>query len=171
MRHALLKTALAWLLRASAWVGWLALGLMMVVGAADVMGTAFFSRPLGGAFEMAEAGLAVVMFLGLIHSQVTREHIVVDLVSGRLRGTARRIADCVSLLGMTLAIGLIARQTWPLMLDSIRIREVAGGAFNFPIYPIKVLVCVGATAAALVAVGQLVQAITRLRAGSRGEGE
>ena len=127
MRVDALETALAWLLRASAWIGWLALGLMMVIGTADVVGTALFRKPMLGAFEMAEAALAVVMFLGLVHVQARQSHIVVDLLSARLRGTPKRLADCLALLGTLIALYLVARQTWPLMLDSVRIREVAGG--------------------------------------------
>lgn len=169
MRVDALETALAWLLRASAWIGWLALGLMMVIGTADVVGTALFRKPMLGAFEMAEAALAVVMFLGLVHVQARQSHIVVDLLSARLRGTPKRLADCLALLGTLIALYLVARQTWPLMLDSVRIREVAGGVFNFPVYPVKALVCLGASAATMVAAGQFVQAMVRLFSDGRSE--
>ncbi len=162
MRMHAAETALAWGLRASALIGWAALGLMMVVGTADIIGTAFFRRPVVGAFEMAESALAVVMFIGLVHVQARQSHIVVDLLTTRLRGTARRLSDCLALLGTLVALYLVARQTWPLMLDSVRIREVAGGVFNFPVYPIKILVCFGASVAARVAAGQFVQSLLRL---------
>lgn len=170
MRMHAAETALAWGLRASALIGWVALGLMMVVGTADIVGTAFLRRPVVGAFEMAESALAVVMFVGLVHVQARQSHIVVDLVTTRLRGTARRLSDCLALLGTLVALYLIARQTWPLMLDSWRIREVAGGVFNFPIYPVKTLVCLGASIAALIAAGQFVRSVIRLFAG-RGRGQ
>lgn len=155
-------TALAWALRMSAWIGWAALGLMMIVGTGDVIGTAFFRRPILGAFEMAGSALAVVMFIGLIHVQTRRSHIVVDLVTAGLRGPMRRLADCLALFGTVTALYLIARQTWPLMLDSWRIREVSIGAFNFPVYPVKTLICLGATIAAAIAVVQLLQSLVRL---------
>ncbi len=165
MRMHAAETALAWGLRASALVGWVALGLMMVVGTADIVGTAFFKRPILGAFEMAESALAVVMFIGLVHVQARQSHIVVDLLTARLRGTARRLSDCLAIFGTLVALYLIARQTWPLMLDSWRIREVAGGVFNFPVYPVKTLVCFGASVAALIAAGQFVQSVVRLFSG------
>ncbi len=155
-------TVLAWALRMSAWIGWAALGLMMVVGTGDVIGTAFFRKPILGAFEMAEQALAVVMFIGLIHVQARRSHIVVDLVTAGMRGPARRLADCLALLGTAVALYLIARQTWPLMLDSWRVHEVAGGVFNFPVYPVKTLVCLGATVAAAIAAVQFLQSLMRL---------
>ena len=161
---------LAWALRVSAWIGWAALGLMLVVGAGDVVGTAFFKRPILGAFEMAEQALAVVMFIGLIHVQARRSHIVVDLAVARLHGGARRLADCLALLGTAAALYLIARQTWPLMLDSWRVREVAGGVFNFPVYPVKTLVCFSASTAALIAAGQFLQAAAALFVGAERRG-
>jgi len=157
-----LEQGLDWALRVSAWIGWVALGLMMTLGTVDVIGTAFFRRPVLGAFEMAESALAVVMFLGLIHVQARGSHIVVDLAVARLRGTARRLADCLALLGTALALYLVARQTWPLMLDSWRIAEVAGGVFNFPVYPVKTLVCLGASISTLVAAGQFLRAVAAL---------
>lgn len=162
MRMHAVETALAWGLRASALVGWVALGLMMVVGTADIVGTAFFRRPVVGAFEMAESALAVVMFIGLVHVQARQSHIVVDLMTARLRGTARRLSDCLALFGTLVALYLVARQTWPLMLDSWRIREVAGGVFNFPVYPVKTLVCFGASVAVAIAAVQFVQSVVRL---------
>ena len=157
------------ILRISSWLGWAALLLMLLLGTFDVIGTFFFRKAIIGAFEMAESALAVVMFLGLVHVQAARGHIVVDLITGKLTGFPARLSDCVALLGTAVALYLIARQTWPLMLDSWRIHEVAGGSFNFPVYPVKTLVCLGATAATVVCVIQFLQSAVRLFQGNQGD--
>lgn len=169
MPDRILDAVLAWALRLSSWIGWASLTLMMVLGTADVIGTFFFGRAIIGAFEMAESALAVVMFVGLVHVQASRGHIVVDLVTARLHGGLSRAADSLALLGTLVALYLITRQTWPLMLDSWRIREVASGSFGFPIYPVKTLVCLGATTATAVAAAQFLQSLKRLFAPGKGD--
>jgi TRAP-type C4-dicarboxylate transport system permease small subunit len=158
----MLDKAQNWLLRISSWIGWSALLLMMAIGTLDVIGTFFFHRSIIGAFEMAETALAVVMFVGLVHVQADRAHINVDLLTKNLRGWPARLAESFGLLATALALFLIARQTWPLMLDSVRIGEVAGGSFNFPVYPVKVLVCLGASAATMVAILQFLRSLSGL---------
>lgn len=148
--------------RFSAFMGWAALAIMAVISTVDVLGTAFFNKPVTGAFEMAGEALAVVVFLGLLQTQILRAHITVDLLTERLRGIPSRVLDVLATLAMTLAIGMIALQTWPQMMESWRIGELAPGAFSFPVYPIKTLVCLGATGAFLVAALQTLQALLRL---------
>ncbi len=169
MTEKLADRLLGVILRISSWLGWAALLLMLLLGTFDVIGTFFFGKAIVGAFELAEAALAVVMFLGLVHVQAARGHIVVDLVTGKLSGKMAQLSDCVALLGTAAALYLIARQTWPLMIESWRIHEVASGSFNFPIYPVKTLVCLGATAATVVAAIQFLQSATRLFQDNHGD--
>jgi TRAP-type mannitol/chloroaromatic compound transport system permease small subunit len=140
--------------RLSAAAGWFALAFMASVGAVDVLGTALFNKPLGGAFEMSEQALAAVVFLGLLHTQIQQSHIVVDIVSERLRGRSAMLSRGFALSATALALGLIAVQTWPLFTASLHIREQAPGALGFPIWPVKGLISVGALSATVVATGQ-----------------
>lgn len=152
-------TGLWWL---SAAAGWAALAFMAGVGAADVLGTAIFDRPMPGTFEMSEQALAAVIFLGLLHTQIRQTHIVVDILTERLHGWPARLSHAVALSATALALGLIAVQTWPQFLDSMAINEQAPGALSFPIWPVKGLVSLGALAATAVAVVQTMLAWLRL---------
>ena len=152
-------TGLWWL---SAAAGWAALAFMAGVGAADVLGTALLDRPMPGTFEMSEQALAAVIFLGLLHTQIRQTHIVVDILTERLRGWPARLSQAFALSATALALGLIAVQTWPQFLDSMAINEQAPGALSFPIWPVKGMVSLGALAAMAVAAVQAVLAWLRL---------
>jgi TRAP-type transport system small permease protein len=150
----LLTDVIRFLRRLSAAAGWLALGLMALIGAADVVGTAFFNRPIAGAFELAKQGLVVVVFFGLLHTQMRQRHIVIDILTERLQGKTVGFLAALSLTATTVAIGLIAVQTWPLFQASWRIRESAPGLLDFPIWPAKALICIAALSATVIALVQ-----------------
>ena len=144
--------------RLGAAAGWAALGFMAVIGAADVIGTAFFNEPIAGTFELSKQALAIVVFFGLLFTQIQQRHIVIDIVTERIHGRKARFLGAFSMTATTAAIGLIAVQTVPLFLASWRIRESAPGLLDFPIWPVKALVCTAALSAAGIALIQTGQA-------------
>ncbi|WP_417599316.1 TRAP transporter small permease subunit [Pararhodobacter oceanensis] len=170
-----MSAALAWLGTGLWWLsaatGWAALAFMTIVGAADVLGTALFSKPLQGTFEMSAQALAAVIFLGVLHTQINQSHIVVDIFIERLTAWPARLSKAVALSATALALGLIAVQTWPQFTASYAISEQASGALNFPIWPIKGLVSIGALSAMAVAAVQAVIAWIRLFGSSPETGE
>lgn len=149
-----------WLFTAA--TGWAALGLMAVLGAVDVVGASLFDRPLAGVFEMSEQALAVVIFFGLLHAQIGKTHIVVDVLTEHLRGRLRLLSNAAALTATAVAIGLIAAQTWPQFLASWKIGEQASGLLGFPVWPVKGLVSLACFGTALVATAQGVAAWGRL---------
>lgn len=149
-----------WLFTAA--TGWASLALMAVLGTADVLGTALFDRPLAGAFEMAEQALAVVIFFGLLHAQIAQTHIVVDVLTEHFRGRLKLLSNAIALTATTVAIALIAAQTWPLFTASWKISEQATGLLGFPIWPIKGLISLASLCAAVAAAMQSVAAWVRL---------
>lgn len=167
MRHPLLRGL--WLLTAA--TGWAALGLMAALGAVDVIGTALFDRPLAGVFEMSEQALAVAIFFGLLHAQIGKTHIVVDVLTEHFRGRLRLVSNAVALTATAAAIGLIAAQTWPQFLASWKIGEQASGLLGFPIWPVKGLVSLAAFGAASIALAQGVAAWGRVFGLVSGEAE
>lgn len=131
---------------------------MMLLGAIDIIGTKFFSRPVPGAYEATEALLVLTVFLALAHAQAFRQHIAVDLVVERLGPTAR-LALHVLAQALTLGVfAVIAWRGWVLGLRSLAIREYASGIIPFPVYPSKLALAVGATLMALQSLLDLVGA-------------
>jgi TRAP-type C4-dicarboxylate transport system permease small subunit len=128
---------------------------MMFLDAVDIFGTKLFNRPLAGASEATEALMVLVVFLALASAHAHREHVVVDLVTTRLRAATRRWLDVAGQLLMLVFFALLAWQAWRLGLASYAIRETAAGIVLFPIYPSKLALAVGATLAALQAAVEL----------------
>ena len=69
--------------------GILVLGMMLVTSL-DVGLRFFFNAPLGGAFEVTEISMALVIFAGMSLAAARREHITVNLLETALSERARR---------------------------------------------------------------------------------
>lgn len=135
--------------------GWLAgasLLLMMLIGAIDIVGTKVFNRPLAGTFEATEALMVLGVFLALAQTQRRHQHIAVELVTTRLGSGPRQALDLLAQLLTFGIFGLVAWQGWVLGLASLEIREYAPGIVQFPVYPSKLALAVGATLTVLQSV-------------------
>ena len=136
---------------------------MMLIGAADIIGTKLLDQPLPGAAELTEALMVLGVFLALAHTQARRQHINVDLVTTRLGPRTRHALDLLALLLTLGVLVLIAWCGWVLALTSLRIREYASGIIQFPVYPSKLALAVGATLMVLQALVDVVGAAARGR--------
>jgi TRAP-type C4-dicarboxylate transport system permease small subunit len=142
--------------------GWLAgasLFLMMVLGAVDIVGTKFFDRPLPGTFEATEALMVLTVFLALAHVQARRQHIAVDLIVSRLGPGPRRALDLVARLLTVGVFAVIAWQGWVFGSSSFQVREYASGIVQFPVYPSKLALALGATLMLFRALLDLIDAV------------
>jgi len=78
---------------------------MMMVTVADVVLRTTINYPIRGVLEIVELALTCTFFLALPASFLHDEHIVVDIVGGRVLPLLRRIAAVI-------AIAVIAVLTW-----------------------------------------------------------
>lgn len=130
--------------------------LVALVGTIDVLTTRVFSQAIPGAFELSEAGLVLMVFLGL--AIVTKEggHIKVDILVNRMNKRWQSICGVFGLLLTTGFLGLMTRQMWSLALKSWNINEMATGLLPFPIYPVKIAALLGLATATIEAFRRLV---------------
>jgi len=82
--------------RAAALCAAIAMLGMMLIGTADVIGTAALNRPLPGAFELTEALMVATVFLALALSQREGRQIRVEILASR---PDRRDAQCIGVRG------------------------------------------------------------------------
>ncbi|WP_417767888.1 TRAP transporter small permease [Stappia sp.] len=82
--------------------------VMMTVTFIDVIGRYLFNAPLPGAFELTEVLLALVVFVGLPIVTARREHVTVDLLTGRLPGGLRAALAWLATLATGLVLALLA---------------------------------------------------------------
>jgi TRAP-type C4-dicarboxylate transport system permease small subunit len=138
-------------LRALETAACLALGAMMLLTVADVLGRHALGRPVPGTVELVQYALAIVVFAGL--PVVTRDgrHISLSLLEGRLGAPARRLQRLV--LGLASAV-ILAAQGW-IVFGTAQLMRAQGdviGFLNLPVHPAAYLMSILSfvTAAALL---------------------
>jgi len=131
-----------------------ALLLMMVVGAVDVIGTnldivGLDSRPLPAAFEFMETMMVVSVFLALSLGQARRIHIRVEVLVNLLPGLLRASCDVLQHVASFAFFVLIAWYGWRSAYTNFLVGEYAPGVINFPVWPARIVLAFGASLMAL----------------------
>ena len=124
--------------------------VMMAVTFVDVIGRYVFNSPLPGAFELTEVLLALVVFVGLPIVTARREHVTVDLLTGRLPG---RLRQGLARAALAVTAGVLAVFAWRLALLG-RDYSSYGDAtvyLGIPLGPVAVVMAVLAGISAFVA--------------------
>lgn len=124
--------------------------LMMLAGAADVIGTnldivGLRSRPVPAAFEFMATMMVVTVFLAVSLGQSRRGHIRVEVIVNRLPPALQKAANVLQYVLSALLFGLIARFAWPAAMHSFNVGEYAPGIINFPIWPARFILAFGAS--------------------------
>lgn len=131
------------------------LALIIILTVADVIGRYFFNAPLGGATELTEFGIALVVFSALPAITWEDKHVAVDLldkyVSPRLSRWRQVVINLLFATCLT-AIGVRISQ----LAERAARREVVSEYLSLPLAWIHYYI---AAACLLVAAGALLHAI------------
>lgn len=146
----------------------LAICLMMLVGAADVVLGGVFGWYLSFKVDLSETLLAASIFLAWPLVQRERSHIAVDLFTARGPRWFVRTGRLLAALCGVLVFGLFAWGAWKLALASVAIMEVSPDTSAYPIWPWKLACAVGVSLAAVIALAQIGSAVRELL-GGRGD--
>ncbi len=95
----------------------LALVVMGSVTVADVTLKYLFSRPIGGAYDLVESLLPVVVFNGLPATLLRRQNIVIDLMDHLAGPRGTRLLKLAADLVMLAMLGLIA---WAMVAPALQ---------------------------------------------------
>jgi TRAP-type C4-dicarboxylate transport system permease small subunit len=145
--------AVNWLMKINlgcAFLSGIALLLMMVAGAVDVVGTnldiiGLSSRPVPAVFEFMATMMVVSVFLSISLGQARRTHIRVEVVVNMLPRWAQVLANLIR-HGLSAAFFLaIAWFGVVSALHSFGVGEYTPGSINFPVWPARVFLAVGAS--------------------------
>ena len=134
--------------------GSLVIGAVMLLMCADVLMRDLFNQPLDGVAEMVAASIIIIVFLQLPstlrHGRMSRADLFIDPFIQR-RPVAGHLLNSVFSLAGVFACGVIAYATWPLLAKAWRDNEFFGieGVFTMPVWPMRVVVFVGAALAAI----------------------
>ena len=146
-------TVARWLLRINLWCGLLsgvAMMLMMIMGAADVIGTnldmiGLQSRPIPAAFEFMATMMVVTVFLATALGQARRNHIRVEVLVNKLPAAGQRILAAFRHLLSAIMWGLIAWYGWKSGFHSVSVGEYAPGLIKFPVWPARLVLGFGSS--------------------------
>ena len=123
--------------------------LMMLAGAFDMIGTNLFLSPIPAAFEFMATAMVIVIFFSIALAQANRAHIRVEILTDRLPGPLKWLTDVLQYacsLGFFL---LIAWFGWKSGIRSFEVGEYASGLVNWPIFPARFALALGASLMAL----------------------
>jgi len=151
-----LDAAIIWLGTASLAVAAVFIGLLAIIGTADSLGTQLLAIPVPSALEMSQAGLVVVVFMGLAYAQRRRGHVTVDIFTQKLRGGAHVAFTALALLAAIAFFGFLAWRTGVAALESYQVDERSWGLTRFPIWPSKIALTFGCVVALLESLRQFV---------------
>lgn len=137
---------------------------MMLLTTADVIGRAFFARPVPGAVELSEYMLAVVILLGLAYTQQVKGHPRVTLIVSRLPLALQPFLEAmINLLGMFIVF-IVVWQGWVVATGSMA--TIVSDVLGIPQLPFRILVSVGGALLFLELLVDLAAALGKLCGGS-----
>lgn len=137
---------------------------MMFLTSTDVIGRAFFARPVAGAVELSEYMLAVVILLGLAYTQQVKGHPRVTLVVSRFPLWLQSLLEVIiTILGLFI-ISIVIWQGW--VLATGRMSTIVSDVLRIPQLPFRLLVTVGGILLFLELLVDLATAVGKLFSGS-----
>jgi tripartite ATP-independent transporter DctM subunit len=133
---------------------------LMFLIVADITARTAFDSPIAGVTEMVSLSLVACVFLQLAHAVLRGRLMRVEMFLAPLEQRAPAAARAWHALFALLGLGLLAvlvLGTWPDLVSAWSTSEFAGveGIFTVPVWPIKLLIVVGAGIAAIELVRQL----------------
>jgi TRAP-type C4-dicarboxylate transport system permease small subunit len=164
------------LMRAMNALGTLWIAALMVLINVDVIGRNLFASPLPGVPEMVALSIVGIVFLQLADTLREGRFTRADILLDRLALSAPRAHDALHALFHTVGAALmlvILWASWEPLAESVRIREYVGaiGAFQAPVWPVRLITLAGLGATtlcyALLAFADLRRLAGRARGGSR----
>jgi TRAP-type C4-dicarboxylate transport system permease small subunit len=127
-----------------AWVGGVALILMMLHITAEVVGRYFFGTPLHGTVEIVPTYYMVaIVFLPLALIERLNAHIVVELLSKRFPERIQEMQIALVALLSAAYFGAFTWQTWGDALQKFAVREVSLGNVAVTVWPTRFYVPIG----------------------------
>ena len=143
-----LNTMLWFAVRLAAALGALITLTLALIGTTDVLTTRILARPIPSVVELSEAGMILILFLGLTAGTCSR-----------MGQRGRHVCSLVGYLITAIFFSLWTLQMWHLAVKSASIKEMATGFLPFPLYPVKIIAFLGLLIPTIETVRPLVRSI------------
>ena len=136
--------------------------ILMVLGAADVIGRYFFNAPINGAMETGQILLALMVFFSWGNTQIQKEHVNVALFVSHFPERLKNIAGIFTTsLSLALFILIVWRSTVA-ALDTFKSGELVY-VIRWPLAPFQLFVPIGGIFLCLVLILDLVHCVHAMK--------
>jgi len=135
--------------------------LLMILGAADVIGRYGFNAPITGTLERGAILLALMVFLSWGHTQTMKGHVRVELFIAQFPPRLRVITNFLTTL---FSLALFILIIWQSTLAAIEAHTAEELIFviHWPVAPFQLFVPIGASFLCLVLIMELIQYLLQL---------
>lgn len=132
------------------------LGVMALLGTADVIARYAFNHPIKGALEISALLMAGAIFLIIGYVQSQKSNITLELFINRYPPRAKWVVDLFVLLTTLFLFVLIAWQSFSLALKDVEYGRLIENIY-LPVYPFEFLLTFGAVMVCLECMIQMVR--------------
>lgn len=129
--------------------------IMMALTTIEVVSRYFFNQPTSFVWPINKQLFAVMVLFAGIYVMGKGMHLRIEVFYIRLHGRARLVADVFAFICFALFLVILIWQSFPMALRSLSDLEKSSGAFRMPLYPLKILIPIGALLFLLVGISRL----------------
>lgn len=124
---------------------------MMIATTIDVVSRNVSGSSVPGLIELSGTLLIATVFLGLSYAGAANAHVSVDLITSRFPvAVSRRLAGLMWLIGSAMTVWFIYATALRAQA-SLRMREIAVGLVDWPLWPARWIVVIGFVAFLVIA--------------------
>lgn len=145
-------------------IGMVLLFVLMMQGAADVIGRYLFNKPIIGTMERSQVFLALMVVLGWGYTQIARGHVTVEFFLRRFPSRVRAITNFVTNFLVLVLFSLIV---WQAVITAKLYHEAGRLIFtiHWPLAPFQLFVSLGALVLCLVLIMDMIQLFLQMKRG------
>ena len=126
--------------RIMCYIGMVLLIPMMLLTSGEVLGRAFWDKPIPGTLELSSYMLAIFILLGVAYTQQVKGHVRVEMLISRLPERVRAGLDVLTNLLCLFILVILAWQGWVLGIQEKTVSDM----LRIPQWPFRLLVSVAA---------------------------
>lgn len=136
--------------------------LLMLAGAADVIGRYLFNAPINGTMERGQLMMALMIFLSWGHTQIKKGHVNVELFILHFPPGLRLITNLFTTLA---TLGLCILIVWQSTIMAIKTHQSGEVVYviHWPLAPFQFIVPLGGILLCLVLVMEIIQFVHQLK--------